>query len=38
MADADVELVRTDPDSLPVGVIDRSPMTPRKKLLFAAMG
>ena len=38
MADADVAYVRTDPTSPPVAVIDRSPMTPRKKLLFAAIG
>ena len=38
MADTGVELVRTDLTSPPVGVIDRSPMTGRKKLLFAAIG
>ena len=30
-----VDVVRTDPDRPPVAIIDRSPMTPRKKLIFA---
>jgi len=38
MVDTGVELVRTDPTSPPVGVVDRRPMTPRKRLLFAAIG
>ena len=37
MADNVVELVRTDPDSPPVGVIDTSPMTPGKRVLFAVI-
>ena len=37
MADNGVELVRTDPTAPPVGVIDTSPITVRKKLLFAAI-
>ncbi|WP_299571156.1 carbon starvation CstA family protein [uncultured Williamsia sp.] len=34
----DIELVRTDPDAPPVAIIDRSPMTVGKRLLFAAIG
>ncbi|GAA2066730.1 carbon starvation CstA family protein [Williamsia deligens] len=33
-----IELVRTDPDKPPVAIIDRSPMTVGKRLLFAAIG
>jgi carbon starvation protein len=33
-----VELVRNDPDLPPVAVIDRRPMTPGKKLVFAVIG
>ncbi|WP_127131290.1 carbon starvation CstA family protein [Georgenia sp. SYP-B2076] len=32
-----VDTVRTDPSRPPVAVIDRSPMTPRKKLVFAVI-
>ncbi|GAA1648554.1 carbon starvation CstA family protein [Georgenia ruanii] len=32
-----VTVIRTDPNRPPVAVVDRSPMTPRKKLLFAAI-
>ena len=35
-ADA-IEYLRTDPDLPPVGVIDRSPITPAKKALFAGV-
>ncbi|MGV9481923.1 carbon starvation CstA family protein, partial [Gordonia aichiensis] len=34
----DVEFVQTDRDLPPVAVIDRSPMTPAKKVLFAVIG
>ena len=34
----DVEFVTTDPDRPPVAVIDRSPMTPAKKAIFAVIG
>lgn len=34
----DIELVRTDPDAPPVAIVDRSPMTVGKRLLFAAIG
>src|SRR5690606_39673773 len=34
---ATVEYLRTDPDLPPVGVVDRSPMTPAKKGIFAAI-
>ena len=37
MADNGVVLVRTDPHSPPVGVIDTSPMTPGKRVLFAVI-
>ncbi|MEU4384613.1 carbon starvation CstA family protein [Promicromonospora sp. NPDC023805] len=33
-----VELVRNNPDLPPVAVIDRRPMTPGKKLIFAVIG
>ncbi|QAY69437.1 carbon starvation CstA family protein [Xylanimonas protaetiae] len=33
-----VDLVRTDPDQPPVAVIDRRPMTPGKKAVFAVVG
>ncbi|WP_127131288.1 carbon starvation CstA family protein [Georgenia sp. SYP-B2076] len=32
-----VDVVRTDPARPPVAVIDRTPMTPRKKILFAVI-
>ncbi|QAY63918.1 carbon starvation protein A [Xylanimonas allomyrinae] len=32
-----VELVRTDPDRPPVAVVDRRPMTPGKRVLFAVI-
>ncbi|HEY5853367.1 MAG TPA: carbon starvation CstA family protein, partial [Aldersonia sp.] len=32
-----VEYLRTDPDLPPVGVIDRNPITPAKKVIFAAI-
>ncbi|MBF6318593.1 carbon starvation protein A [Nocardia cyriacigeorgica] len=34
---ATIEYLRTDPDLPPVGVIDRSPMTPAKKAIFAGI-
>ncbi|WP_454175089.1 carbon starvation CstA family protein [Gordonia sputi] len=34
----DVEFVQTDRERPPVAVIDRSPMTPAKKVLFAVIG
>ncbi|MBD0322260.1 MAG: carbon starvation protein A, partial [Aldersonia sp.] len=34
---ADIEYLRTDPDLPPVGVIDRSPITPAKKAIFAVI-
>lgn len=37
-SDRDVEYVRTDPDLPPVAIIDRSPMTPLKKVIFAVIG
>jgi carbon starvation protein len=36
-ATTEVEYLRTDPDLPPVGVIDRSPITPAKKALFAGV-
>ncbi|WP_072805562.1 carbon starvation CstA family protein [Rhodococcoides yunnanense] len=33
-----IELVKTDPDLPPVGVVDKSPMTPAKRLFFVAVG
>ncbi|EME20422.1 carbon starvation CstA family protein [Rhodococcus triatomae] len=37
-SDPNVEYLYTDPDLPPVGVVDRSPITPAKKLIFAAIG
>ncbi|WP_280478278.1 carbon starvation CstA family protein [Nocardia cyriacigeorgica] len=34
---ATIEYLRTDPDLPPVGVVDRSPMTPAKKAIFAGI-
>ncbi|MFC9438426.1 carbon starvation CstA family protein [Nocardia sp. NPDC057030] len=34
---ATIEYLRTDPDLPPVGVVDRSPLTPAKKGIFAAI-
>ncbi|MET9201977.1 carbon starvation CstA family protein [Gordonia sp. NPDC003585] len=34
----DIEYVTTDPDQPPVAIIDRSPMTTGKKILFAVIG
>ncbi|WP_063051153.1 carbon starvation CstA family protein [Nocardia arthritidis] len=34
---ATIEYLRTDPDLPPVGVVDKSPITPAKKLIFAAI-
>ncbi|WP_433199703.1 carbon starvation CstA family protein [Nocardia sp. CA-107356] len=34
---ATIEYLRTDPDLPPVGVVDRSPITPRKKAIFGAI-
>ncbi|GAA5042529.1 carbon starvation CstA family protein [Nocardia callitridis] len=34
---ATIEYLRTDPDLPPVGVVDRSPITPAKKAIFAAI-
>ncbi|MFH5231001.1 carbon starvation CstA family protein [Antrihabitans spumae] len=36
-ADPNIEYLKTDPDLPPVGVIDRSPITPAKKALFAGI-
>ncbi|ROZ93772.1 carbon starvation CstA family protein [Gordonia sp. OPL2] len=36
--DPNIEFVRTDPDAPPVAIIDRSPMTTPKKILFAVIG
>ncbi|MBT0565569.1 carbon starvation CstA family protein [Williamsia sp. CHRR-6] len=36
--DPHVELIKTDPDLPPVAIVDRSPMTVGKRLLFAAIG
>ena len=36
-AAGDIEYLRTDPDLPPVGVIDRSPITPAKKAIFAVV-
>lgn len=36
--DRNVEYISTDPDIPPVAIIDRSPMTPTKKVIFAAIG
>ncbi|MET8798257.1 carbon starvation CstA family protein [Nocardia sp. NPDC004568] len=33
-----IEYLETDPDLPPVGVVDRSPITPAKKAIFAAIG
>ncbi|MCC3329034.1 carbon starvation CstA family protein [Nocardia abscessus] len=35
---ATIEYLRTDPDLPPVGVVDKSPITPAKKLIFAGIG
>ncbi|MBH0775972.1 carbon starvation CstA family protein [Nocardia bovistercoris] len=35
---AAIEYLRTDPDLPPVGVVDRSPITPAKKAIFAGIG
>ncbi|GAA1481545.1 carbon starvation CstA family protein [Gordonia sinesedis] len=37
-SDRDVDYVRTDPDLPPVAIVDRSPMTPLKRILFAVIG
>ncbi|MFD4291859.1 carbon starvation CstA family protein [Rhodococcus sp. NPDC058505] len=37
-ADPNVEYLYTDPALPPVGVVDRTPITPAKKLIFAAIG
>ncbi|MFD8249788.1 carbon starvation CstA family protein [Nocardia sp. NPDC059691] len=34
---ATIEYLRTDPDLPPVGVVDKSPITPAKKLIFAGI-
>ncbi|WP_329413240.1 carbon starvation protein A [Nocardia vinacea] len=34
---ATIEYLRTDPDLPPVGVVDHSPITPRKKAIFGAI-
>lgn len=34
---ATIEYLRTDPDLPPVGVVDKSPITPAKKLIFAGV-
>ncbi|MEV6326096.1 carbon starvation CstA family protein, partial [Nocardia sp. NPDC051787] len=34
---ATIEYLRTDPDLPPVGVVDKSPITPAKKLVFAGI-
>ncbi|MBO0853831.1 MAG: carbon starvation protein A [Nocardia sp.] len=34
---ATIEYLRTDPDLPPVGVVDRTPISPRKKAIFAAV-
>ncbi|MGY4099618.1 carbon starvation CstA family protein [Nocardia sp. R16R-3T] len=34
---ATIEYLRTDPDLPPVGVVDQSPITPRKKAIFGAI-
>ncbi|NED69085.1 hypothetical protein G3I15_50020, partial [Streptomyces sp. SID10244] len=36
--DPNFEYVRTDPDRPPVAIIDRSPMTTGKRILFAVIG
>ncbi|MGV9713588.1 carbon starvation CstA family protein [Gordonia sp. NPDC003424] len=36
--DPNIEYIRTDPDRPPVAIIDRSPMTTGKKILFAVIG
>ncbi|MBJ8343738.1 carbon starvation CstA family protein [Antrihabitans sp. YC2-6] len=35
--DANIEYLRTDPDLPPVGIIDRTPITPTKKAVFAVI-
>ncbi|MBF6217182.1 carbon starvation protein A [Nocardia abscessus] len=35
---ATIEYLRTDPDLPPVGVVDKSPITPAKKLIFSGIG
>ncbi|WP_027501013.1 carbon starvation CstA family protein [Rhodococcus sp. UNC363MFTsu5.1] len=37
-SDQYIEYLRTDPDLPPVGIIDKTPITPAKKAVFAAIG